>query len=72
MAVVWGVRPVLMAPLQPGEGRMTAAVRDALAAGAVAMGERLVLLAGHPIEGEPLFPTVRVVRVGEGGACLEP
>ena len=72
MAVVWGLRPVPMAPLNPGDSRMVAAVRDAFAAGAVAPGERVVVLAGHPIEGGERFPTVRVVRVGEGGASLEP
>jgi pyruvate kinase len=72
MAVVWGLRPVPMAPLNAGDSRMVAAVRDAFAAGAVAAGDRVVVLAGHPIEGGERFPTVRVVRVGEGGASLEP
>ena len=51
---------------------MTAAVRDAFAAGAVKVGDRVVVLAGHPIEGEPRMPTLRVVKVGEAGASLEP
>jgi len=38
----------------------------------VSAGERVVVLAGHPIEGGPLYPTVRVVRVGERGRCEEP
>jgi pyruvate kinase len=72
LAVVWGVRPVPMTALNPGDGRMVVAVRDAFAAGALTVGERVVVLALHPLEGEPMFPTVRVVRVGEGGASLEP
>jgi pyruvate kinase len=72
MAPVWGVRPVRLTPLRNGDDRLAAAVRDAFAAGAVAAGERVVVLAGHPIEGGPGLPTVRVVRVGEGGATAEP
>ena len=72
MAVVWGVKPVLMSPLSPGESRLVSAVRDAFTAGAVAAGERVVVLAGHPLEGGPRLPTLRVVRVGEGGTSLEP
>ncbi|MFO0847454.1 MAG: pyruvate kinase [Gemmataceae bacterium] len=72
MALAWGVRPVVMAPLSPGESRMVAAVRDAFHAGAVAAGERAVVMAGHPLEGGPRLPTLRVVRVGEGGTSLEP
>lgn len=72
MAVVWGLTPVPMAPLAAGGDRLAAAVRDAFAAGAVGAGDRIVVLAGHPTEGGLRFPTVRVVRVGEGGTALEP
>ncbi len=72
LAMVWGVEPVMMAPVNPGDGRMVAAVKDAFAAGVVAVGDRVVVLAGHPIEADLRLPTVRVVRVGEGGASLEP
>jgi pyruvate kinase len=72
MAVVWGIEPVLMATLAPGGDRLAAAVRDAFTAGTVTVGDRVVVTAGHPIEGGRRFPTVRVVRVGEGGASLEP
>ena len=72
MSLVWGVRPVPMMPLNPGDGRMVTAVRDAFAAGEVQIGDRVIVLAGHPIEGESRMPTVRVVRVGEAGASLEP
>lgn len=72
MAIIWGVRPVLMHPLSPGESRLVASVRDAFQAGAVVAGERVVVLAGHPLEAGPRLPTLRVVRVGEGGTSLEP
>jgi pyruvate kinase len=72
MAVVWGIRPVPMGPLSPGDDRTRAAVQDAFNAGAVAVGDRVVVLAGHPIEGGPAFPTVRVVQVGENGTSLAP
>jgi pyruvate kinase len=72
MAIIWGVRPVLMTPLSPGESRLVSAVRDAFGAGAVTAGERVVVLAGHPLEAGPRLPTLRVVRVGEGGTSLEP
>ena len=72
MALVWGVRPILMSELRAGDDRLTAAVRDSFLAGAVAAGERVVVLAGHPHEGGRGYPTVRVVRVGEGGSSEEP
>ncbi len=72
MAVVWGLIPVPMAPLAPGDDRIVAAVHDAFAAGAVKVGDRVVVTAGHPTEGGPRIPSVRVVRVGEGGSSLEP
>lgn len=72
LALVWGVRPVAMLPLSPGESRIVAAVRDAFLAGVVTVGERVVVLAGHPLEGGTHLPTLRVVRVGEGGTSLEP
>ncbi|MGL6073741.1 MAG: pyruvate kinase [Fimbriiglobus sp.] len=72
LAVVWGVNAVPMMPLTKGDGRMVAAVRDAFNVGAIKVGDRVVVLAGHPIEGDPRMPTLRVVKVGEGGASLEP
>ncbi|MBA4062700.1 MAG: pyruvate kinase [Isosphaera sp.] len=72
LALVWGVAAVRLAPAAAGADRVAAAVTDAFRAGAVAEGERVVVLAGHPIEGGPLFPTLRVVRVGPGGAPGEP
>ncbi|MFM8274035.1 MAG: pyruvate kinase, partial [Gemmata sp.] len=66
LALVWGITPVRMTPVAPHGDRMATAVRDAFAAGTVKTGERVVVLAGHPIAGGPRFPTLRVVRVGEG------
>jgi pyruvate kinase len=72
LAMVWGIMPVRMTPVGRGGDRMATAVRDAFAAGTVTAGERAVVLAGHPIEGGSLCPTIRIVRVGEGGTCGEP
>jgi pyruvate kinase len=72
LALVWGITPVRMTPVAPGGDRMATAVLDAFTAGTVQVGERVVVLAGHPIAGGPRFPTLRVVRVGEGGTSCEP
>jgi pyruvate kinase len=72
LALVWGVTPVRMTPTAAGGDRMATAVADAFAAGTVRPGERAVVLAGHPIEGGPRFPSVRVVRVGENGRSCDP
>jgi pyruvate kinase len=73
LSLVWGVHAVLGAgDLQPGDDRLNAAVRAAFAAGTLKAGERVVVLAGHPIEGGEGVPTVRVVRVGEDGKSCEP
>jgi pyruvate kinase len=73
LALVWGVQPVPLelAPL-PGEDRLQLVVRAAFLHGAVQPGDRVVLMAEHAIEGGERFPTVRVVRVGEGGQSCEP
>jgi pyruvate kinase len=73
LAVVWGVAPVPLDPgLITGADRIEAAVRAAFAHGAVQAGTRAVVLAGHPVEGGEHFPTIRVVRVGDGGQSCEP
>jgi pyruvate kinase len=72
LAIVWGITPVPMTPSSSGSDRTSGAVRDAFMAGVVAVGERVIVLAGHPIAGGLRLPTIRVVRVGEGGAVLEP
>lgn len=71
LALVWGVRPVPLSPhLSVGEDRLFAAVRSGFEHGALTEGNLVVLLAGHPIEGGALFPTIRLVEVGEGGRCV--
>ncbi|MBA4188395.1 MAG: pyruvate kinase [Planctomycetaceae bacterium] len=72
LAMVWGIAGVRMSPTAPGTDRLAAAVQDAYRAGAVTAGELLVLVGGHPIEGGPHCPTVRIVRVGSGGESGEP
>ncbi len=72
LALVWGITGVRMSPAAPGADRLSAAVRDAFQSGALTEGDRVIVLADHPIEGGPLFPTVRVVRVGPGGDSVEP
>jgi pyruvate kinase len=47
-------------------------VKAAFAHTAVTAGQRVIVLAGHPVQGGPRTPTVRVVRVGENGASTEP
>jgi pyruvate kinase len=72
LALVWGITPVRMTPVPAGGDRMAVAVQDAFAAGTVTPGERVVVLAGHPVAGGPRFPTLRVVGVGDGGTSTEP
>lgn len=72
LALDWGVTPVRMTPAGAGRDRMATAVKDAFLAGTVKAGERVVILAGHPIEGGPMYPTVRLVGVGTSGESVEP
>jgi pyruvate kinase len=72
LALVWGLTPVPLGLSSPGEDRLAAAVRAAFVHQAVKAGDRVVVLGGHPIEGGEAFPTIRVVRVGEGGRSCEP
>ena len=39
---------------------------------ALRAGQLAVVLAGHPVEGGDHLPTIRVVRVGEGGRSAPP
>jgi pyruvate kinase len=72
LALVWGIVGVRMSPVVHQSNRLSTAVKDACRAGAVKVGERAIVLAGHPTEGGPRFPTLRVVRVGVDGASEEP
>lgn len=71
LSLAWGVTAVPMGgPLKAGDDRLEAAVRAAFDSGAVKAGERAVLIGGHPIEGGPSIPTIRVVQIGaEGRSC---
>jgi pyruvate kinase len=73
LGLVWGVQPVAYpSAVKPGEDRLSAAVRAAFLGGAVAAGSLVIVLARHPIEGGEGLPTIRVVRMGEGGKACEP
>jgi pyruvate kinase len=72
LSLVWGIVGVCMSPVVPHCDRLATAVIDAYMAGAVKVGERVIVLAGHPIEGGPRYPTLRVVRIGPGGVSEEP
>jgi pyruvate kinase len=73
MALVWGVQPVLMGSQRgAGDDRLSGALRAAFAAGAVASGQCVILVAGHPVEGGARLPTIRFVRVGADGNPTEP
>ena len=47
-------------------------MRASFLSGVIKAEELVIVLAGHPIEGGQGFPTIRVVRVGEGGYSCEP
>ena len=73
LALVWGVRPMPLelTPL-PDEDRLELVVRAAFVQGAVQPGNRVVVMAERAVEDGERVPTVRVVRVGEGGRSYEP
>ncbi len=73
MAMIWGVRPVLLeSPLAKGADRLEAAVHSAFQAKVISEGQLVVVFAGHPREGGERFPTMRVLTVGRDGHPLEP
>ena len=55
-----------------GADRIDAAVRAVASAGVIIPGQRVLGMAGHPIEGGPRLPTIRLVKVGDGGTSTEP
>jgi len=61
-----------MRSIVPGQDRIAAAVADAFHAHVITPGERVVVIAGHPIEGGPRYPTLRLLRVGPAGQPVEP
>ncbi len=73
LALTWGLTPVPLNPnLEPGADRMEASVQAAFRAGAIQPGQRVIVLAGHPLEGGEGLPTIRVVKVGEEGRSNAP
>jgi pyruvate kinase len=71
--IVWGLQCARFArQAQAGEDRMALAIRAAFEQKAVAEGQLAVVVAGHPVEAEAHFPTIRVVRVGPGGESVTP
>jgi pyruvate kinase len=73
IAIVWGVHPVALDMALPaGSDRLDVAVRSAAAARLIHPGDRVVVLAGHPIEGGARWPTIRLVSVGADGSSVEP
>ena len=73
LSLVWGLQVVpFVSDGDRATDRLEDAVRSAFIAGGVHEGDRVVALAGHPIEGGERFPTIRVVRVGSGGISVEP
>jgi len=73
LALVWGVHPVaLEMSLPDGADRLDEAVRSAATARLIQTGDRIVVLAGHPIEGGARWPTIRLIRVNADGASAEP
>jgi hypothetical protein len=63
--------PLELTPL-PDEDRLELVVRAAFVQGAVQPGNRVVVMAERAVEDGERVPTVRVVRVGEGGRSYEP
>jgi len=72
MSLLWGVQAILREEAKTaGEDRMSAALKAAFTAGAVKVGQRVILLAGHPVQGGQHLPTIRFMRVGDGGVPME-
>jgi pyruvate kinase len=52
--------------------RLSVAVRAAFQAKRIQAGDRVVVMAGHPIEGGDHWPTIRLVQVGADGSSIAP
>ncbi|MFN4258553.1 MAG: pyruvate kinase [Gemmataceae bacterium] len=72
-SLIWGLcaAPLLESP-DCAEDRLQAAARSAFAAGVVQPHDLAIVLADHPFEETARFPTVRVIRIGEGGFARAP
>jgi pyruvate kinase len=73
MAIIWGLQPVYMDYCRrSGDDRLTGAVKAAFDARAIKVGDLLLVLAGHPVEGGEHLPTIRLTRVTADGLGTEP
>jgi pyruvate kinase len=73
MAIVWGLKPVLMDYCRRiGDDRLSGAIRAAFDADAIKEGDLVLVLAGHPVEGGEHLPTIRLARVAKEGRACEP
>lgn len=73
LTMVWGVTPVpLPDQLADGADRIAAAVKASVLAGAVRVGSRVLVIAGHPVESGVRMPTIRLCRVLPDGEAGEP
>ena len=67
LALVWGVRPILVPRFDTTEEVVVLLVQAALREGVVRKGDRVVLTAGVPFGGEGRTNMIRVHLVGESG-----
>jgi pyruvate kinase len=73
MCIVWGLKAARMDFCRrSGDDRMSGAVQAAFASNAVKEGDRVLVLAGHPVEGGEHLPTIRLAKVGKDGMPCEP
>jgi len=73
LSLVWGVRAVLREDSKkPGVDRMDAALKASFDSGHIRVGDRVILLSGHPVAGGLHLPTIRFVKVGDSGQPTAP
>jgi pyruvate kinase len=73
LALTWGLVCVpFTAGSLPGPDSLSEVVHAAFAGGAIREGARVIVTAGHPVEGGERYPSLRLVRVGPGGHSREP
>ena len=73
MALSWGLQPVHMIYCRrAGDDRMSTAIQHSFKAGVLKEGMRIIVLAGHPIEGGDYMPTIRLLKIGPDGKPGEP
>ncbi|QVL32888.1 pyruvate kinase [Telmatocola sphagniphila] len=73
MALVWGLKPVHMIYCRrAGDDRMSTAIQHSFDAKVLTEGMRVLVLAGHPIEGGDYLPTIRLLKIGPDGKPVAP